>query len=94
MPRALPVDFARTILEPICQCHVAMSKVDGICPSCLGCNGILLREDQSHDLAELHILEEKLNMYRLGLEIVVWVTLILNKVLFRDHLDIGVVGVY
>jgi endogenous inhibitor of DNA gyrase (YacG/DUF329 family) len=35
MSRAFPVDLSRTVLQPICQSHVAVGEINSIRPSCL-----------------------------------------------------------
>ena len=93
MSRTLPVDFLWTILQPVGQSHVTVGKVDGILSSALGCNGVLLGQDQTHNLTQSDVLQEELHvqMFR-------WVfgrqaVFIVDKVVFANHFDIRVVGV-
>ena len=70
-----------------------MREVNGILPSRFGCYRILLRQDQSHDLAQSDILKKELNM-----DAVWWifrrlVQFVFDEVVFGDHLDVGVVSI-
>jgi hypothetical protein len=62
MPGTLPVNFSGAVLEPVGQSHVTVRQVDGICSSRLRCNRVLLRQHKPHDLAQLHVLQEELDM--------------------------------
>lgn len=93
MPRSLPVDFTRTVLEPVGQSHITMSQVDGVCASSFGCHRILLRQYETHDLAELDVMQEELNVNGIGLVIAVRVALVFDEVFFSDHLDVRVIRV-
>ena len=55
---------------------------------------VLLGEHQSHDLAKLHVVEEKLDVYWIR-GVFGWAvrTLIIHEVVLRYHLDVGVFDV-
>ena len=91
--RSLPVHFSRAILQPVRQSHIAVCQVDGVGSTCFGCNRVLLGKNQPHDLTQLDVLEKERNVNRVGSIFSVWVALIFDEILFRDHLDVRVIGV-
>jgi len=93
MSRALPIHLPRTVLKPVSQGHVTVRQVDRIGPSGFGRHRVLLRKDQAHDLTQLHILQKELDMNRIGLIILVRIAVVLDKIVFGDHLDIRIVRV-
>lgn len=70
-----------------------MCQVYGIGPSSLGCDRVLLRKHETHDLAELDILQEKLDVNRIRVVVTVWIPFVLDEVVFSNHFDIRIVGV-
>lgn len=91
MPRSLPVHFSGTILEPICQCHVTVCQVDSICPPRFRSHRVLLRKNQTHDLAQLDILEEELDVDWVWSVIGYWVAFVFNEIFFRYHLHVRII---
>ena len=94
MARPFPKHFFRTILQPICKCHIAMSEIDSIVSPSHRRHGILLRQDEAHNLGQFDVLQEKLDMQRIGGIQCRLVHLILNKVILTKHLNVGVIRIY
>ena len=57
-----------------------MCQVNCVIAPRLGSNGVLLREYETHDLAELDVIQEKLNVYRIRLVLRGPVWLIIDEV--------------
>lgn len=89
----LPINFFRAILQPICECHVAVRQVNRILSSCFGSNGVLLGQDQAHDLAQPNVLEEKLDVYIIRRIFCRLIQFIFDEIVLGDHLNIGIIGV-
>jgi hypothetical protein len=94
VPVLLPVNFLRTMLQPICQSHVAMSKIDCVvATTSLRSNRVILREDQSHNLAQLYIVQKELNVDWVH-GILGWsLRFVFDKVIFADHVDVRIFNV-
>lgn len=90
---SLPAHFLGAILEPIGQCHIRVREVHRIHASGLGRHRVLLRKNQTHDLAQLNVLQEELHMDRVGRVSGRGVELIFDEVVLRHHFNVGVVGV-
>jgi hypothetical protein len=53
----------------------------------------LLRKHETHDLTELDIVQEELDVYRIG-RVLGWsIGLVVDKIIFRNHFDIRVFDV-
>jgi hypothetical protein len=91
--RALPVDFLRTVLQPICQSHVAVSQVDGICTASLRRDRVLLGQHEPHNLTQLNILQEECDVGRIRGVFGGLVDLVIDKVVFRRHLHVRIVRI-
>lgn len=92
MPVRLPFHLWRAILKPVCKSHVAVRKIDRIWPS-LRCNGVLLRKDETHDLAKFDVVEEEMYVDGLGLILSRSVWLVVNEIIHRDHLHVRIFDV-
>lgn len=75
-------------MKPIRKRHVTVCKVKRIISSNLGSDGVLLRKHQTHDFAKLDVVEEKLNVYGVRRVFRRSIGLIVNEVVFGDHLNI------
>jgi hypothetical protein len=93
MPRSFPVYLSRAILKPVGESHVTMRQIDSIRSSCFRCHGILLREHQTHDLTQLDVLQEEVDVHWIPPIVAGWIAFLLDEVFFCDHLDIRIVGV-
>jgi hypothetical protein len=88
-----PSYFWRTILKPIRECHVTVRQVKRIVSSHLGGYRVLLRKHKTHDLTEFDIVQEELDVYRIG-RVLGWsIGLVVVEVILGDHLDIRVFNV-
>ena len=81
------------MLEPIGQGHVAMGQGDGGLASDLRRDRVLLREDEAHDVAQLDVLQEELDVKGIMGIVGRLTVLVLAEIILGDHLDVGVVGV-
>lgn len=88
--RLLPVHFFGTILQPVGQGHVTRGQIKSIGFSILACGGILLREHEAHNLGELDVVEEELDVDRIGCVIGRAIDFVVVEVVFGHHLDIGI----
>ena len=93
MSCGFPTDLARTVLKPLGQGHVAVVQLDDRLSLRFRRHGVLLREDEPHDVAQLDVLEEKLDVERLGCVFGRLIVLALVEVGLGDHLDVRVVRV-
>jgi hypothetical protein len=53
-----------------------------------------LGKNKAHNLAQLDILQEELYVNWVRIIFCAAVDLILDKIVFREHLDVGVIGIY
>lgn len=89
----LPSDLRCAILQPICKCHVAVCQVESVIPTEFRRHGILLRKDKSHDLTQLHVIQEELNMHGVGRIFGGSVRFVVEEVVFADHFHVGIFDV-
>lgn len=94
MPGSFPVDFLGAILQPVRQGHITVGQVDCVCSSGLGCDGVLLGQYEAHNLTELGVLEEELDMDRVGRRLCDAIYFVLDEIVFRDHFHVRIVCVY
>ena len=89
MSTLLPIDFLGAVLKPVGQSHITMSQVNRIVAAAsLRSDRVVLRENQTHDFAKFDVIQEEMNVYRVQGILRRWVCFVLDKVVFRDHLDI------
>lgn len=93
MPRSFPVYFTRAVPKPVGQSHVAVSQINRVRPPRFGRDRVLLGEDQAHDLAELHVLQEELDMNVVGWILGWTINFVFYEVIFRHHFDVGIIRV-
>lgn len=86
MTVSVPLHIRRTILKPVRESHVAVCQIDCIRSAVLGRHRILLGQNQTHDLTQLHVVYEEVHMNRVRRKLGRSVGLVLEKVLLRDHL--------
>jgi hypothetical protein len=89
MPVRLPLHLWWTILKPVCERHIAVCEVDCVRPS-LGRNRILLRQYETHNFAQLDVVQEELYMDGIWLILRRSIRLVVNEVIRRNHLNIRV----
>jgi hypothetical protein len=65
-------------------------EIDGIGSSILGRNRVLLGQDEAHDLAQLDVVDEEVNMNRVWGIFCRFVRFVFHEVVFGNHLDVGV----
>jgi hypothetical protein len=93
MPLRIPLDFWWTVLQPVCQSHVAVRQIDRVGASRFGSHRVLLCKHQTHDLAKFDVVEEELDVNRVWLVLGCLIGLVIVEVISRDHLDIGIFDV-
>lgn len=95
MSTLLPVDLFRTVLKPVSQRHVTVGKIDCVVTAALlRTDRVVLREDQAHDFAKLDVVQKEVDVYRVHRILGILVSLVLDEVVFADHLNIRVFDVY
>jgi hypothetical protein len=70
-----------------------MCQIDGIGSSGFGRHRVLLGQHQPHDLAELDVLQEELDVDRVASIVVVRIAFIFDEIFFSYHFDIRVVSI-
>lgn len=93
MSRLLPVNLLWTILQPISQGHITMCKVNCVLPPRLGRDRVLLRQNQTHDLTQSYVLQEKQDMHAVRGEFGRAIDLVFNEIIFGHHLYIRIFGI-
>lgn len=93
MPLWIPADLWRAVRKPIRKCHITMCQVERIVLSSFGSYRVLLREHKAHDLSQFDVVEEEMDVDRVGREFCWAVGLVVDEVVFCTHLHIGVVNV-
>ena len=93
MPLWLPSDFRRAILQPIRERHIAVRQIEGVVSPELRGHRVLLRQHQSHDLAQLDVVEEELDVNGVGWVLGRSIGFVVNEVVLGDHLYIGIFNV-
>lgn len=93
MSRLFPIHLLRTVLQPISQSHVTVGKIDRILPSHFQRHGVLLRQDQAHNLAQSDVLKKKLDMDMVRRKLGWNIGFILDEIVLRYHFNIGIVGI-
>ena len=70
-----------------------MGQVDRVLLAAFLRRGVLLRQHEAYDLAQLHVLQEELHVHRVGRVLAPLVGLVLDEVVLGEHLHVGVVEV-
>jgi len=71
-----------------------MGQVDGFDPTgFLRSDCVVLRKYQAHDLAQLDVVEEELHVYRIWWIAHRLISIVLDKIVFSEHLDIRIIDI-
>jgi len=71
-----------------------MSKIDCVVTATfLRSDRVVLRKDQTHDLAQFDVVQEEVDVYRVQRILGGLVSLVLDEVFFADHLNIRIFNV-
>jgi hypothetical protein len=70
-----------------------MGEVNGIGALEFGSHGVLLGKHQAHNLTELDVVDEKLDVHRVLRKLGRAIRLIFYEVVFGNHLDVRIFGV-